>query len=164
MLVVEDEGLLAELVVALQFVDVGFVVDNVLFVLLQAVHLFLQRPSDVHRHMADLLQRDTVYELLPHFSLLVKGVSFSFLYLHLGLNPGSDDVGLGSKLAPQSLVGLLSGHLLLEHLVSEGHKVLHLPKKFNRTEQPISSTFNRTLKAFCAFKMLNCVPLSSAKY
>lgn len=47
-------------------------------------------------------------------------------YLHLGLNPGSDDVGLGSELAPQPLVGLLSGHLLLEHLVSEGNKVLHL--------------------------------------
>ena len=48
------------------------------------------------------------------------------LYLHVGLNPGADDVGLGSKLAPQSLVGLLPGNLLLEHLVSEGHEVLHL--------------------------------------
>lgn len=47
-------------------------------------------------------------------------------YLHLSLNPGSDDVGLRGKLAPQPLIGLLSGHLLLEHLVSEGHKVLHL--------------------------------------
>lgn len=52
------------------------------------------------------------------------------LYLHLGLNPGSDDVGLGSELAPQSFVGLLSGHLLLEHLVSEGHKVLNLQTRF----------------------------------
>lgn len=48
------------------------------------------------------------------------------MYLHLSLNPGSDDVGLCSKLAPQPLIGLLSGHLLLEHLVSEGNKVLHL--------------------------------------
>ena len=47
-------------------------------------------------------------------------------YLHLGLDPGSDDVGLGGELAPQPLVGLLSGHLLLQHLVSEGHEVLHL--------------------------------------
>lgn len=56
-LVVEDEGLLDELVVSLQFVDVGFVVDDVLLVLLQAVHLFLQGAGDVHRHVADLLQR-----------------------------------------------------------------------------------------------------------
>ena len=47
-------------------------------------------------------------------------------YLHLGLDPGSDDVGLGGELAPQPLVGLLSGHLLLQHLVSEGDEVLHL--------------------------------------
>ena len=58
--------------------------------------------------------------------LSVCGTDKVSLYLHLGLNPGSDDVGLGSELAPQSLVGLLSGHLLLEHLVSEGNKVLHL--------------------------------------
>lgn len=54
-LVVEDERLLAELVVSLQLVDVGLVVDDVLFVLLQAVHLFLQGAGDVHRHVADLL-------------------------------------------------------------------------------------------------------------
>lgn len=55
-LVVKDERLLDELVVSLQLVDVGFVVDDVLLVLLQAVHLFLQGASNVHRHMADLLQ------------------------------------------------------------------------------------------------------------
>lgn len=55
-LVVEDEGLLAELVVSLQLVDVGFVVDDVLLVLFQAVHLFLQGAGNVHRHVADLLQ------------------------------------------------------------------------------------------------------------
>ncbi len=59
MLVVEDEGLLAELVVSLQLVDVGFVVDDVLLVLLQAVHLFLQGAGDVHGHVADLLQVHT---------------------------------------------------------------------------------------------------------
>ena len=58
-LVVEDEGLLAELVVALQLVDVGLVVDDVLLVLFQAVHLFLQGAGDVHGHVADLLQEDT---------------------------------------------------------------------------------------------------------
>lgn len=47
-------------------------------------------------------------------------------HLHLGLNPGSDDVGLGGELAPQPLVGLLPGDLLLEHLVPEGNQVLHL--------------------------------------
>lgn len=58
----------------------------------------------------------------------VKNLTCShFLFhLHLRLNPRPDDVGLCSKLAPQPLVGLLSGHLLLEHLVSEGNKVLHL--------------------------------------
>lgn len=58
-LVVKDEGLLAELVVSLQLVDVGLVVDDVLLVLLQAVHLFLQGAGDVHRHMANLLQEHT---------------------------------------------------------------------------------------------------------
>lgn len=58
-LVVEDEGLLAELVVSLQLVDVGFVVDDVLLVLLQAVHLFLQGAGDVHGHVADLLREHT---------------------------------------------------------------------------------------------------------
>lgn len=58
-LVVEDEGLLAELVVSLQLVDVGFVVDDVLLVLLQTVHLFLQGAGDVHGHVADLLREHT---------------------------------------------------------------------------------------------------------
>lgn len=124
MLVVKDEGLLAELVVSLQLVDVGLVVDDVLLVLLQAVHLFLQGAGDVHRHMANLLQE---HAPTGQGSWLVKSWSGVMVaYLHLSLNPGSDDVGLCSKLAPQPLIGLLSGHLLLEHLVSEGHEVLHL--------------------------------------
>lgn len=44
MLVVEDQGLLDELVVALQLVDVVLVVDDVVLVLLQLVHLVFQGP------------------------------------------------------------------------------------------------------------------------
>lgn len=55
------------------------------------------------------------------------------MYLHLGLNPGSDDVGLGSKLPPQPLIGLLSGNFLLEHLVSERHQLLHLQERHTYT-------------------------------
>lgn len=54
-LVVKDERLLNELVISLQFVNVGFVVDDVLLVLLQIIHLFFQRAGDVHRHVTDLL-------------------------------------------------------------------------------------------------------------
>lgn len=43
-LVVEDQGLLDELVVALQLVDVVLVVDDVVLVLLQLVHLVFQGP------------------------------------------------------------------------------------------------------------------------
>ena len=72
------------------------------------------------------------------------------LYLHLGLNPGSDDVGLCSELAPQSLVGLLSGHLLLEHLVSEGNKVLHLRvEKSNAQSTGAYSQQQKELDLFC---------------
>lgn len=58
-LVIENDSLLDELVVSLQFVDVGFVVDDVLLIILQVVHLFLQRASNVHRHMADFLKTQT---------------------------------------------------------------------------------------------------------
>lgn len=65
---------------------------------------------------------------------LCAGVgSPSLAHLHLGLDPGPDDVGLCSKLASQPLVGLLPGHLLLEHLVSEWNKVLHLRGKTNKS-------------------------------
>lgn len=53
--VVEDECLLDQLVVSLQFVNVGFVVNDVLLVCLQVVHLFLQRAGNVHRHVTNLL-------------------------------------------------------------------------------------------------------------
>lgn len=54
-LVVEDQGLLDELVVALQLVDVVLVVDDVVFVLLQLVHLVLQGPGDLDGAPSDLL-------------------------------------------------------------------------------------------------------------
>lgn len=60
-LVVEDERLLDELVVSLQLVDVGLVVDDVLLVLLQAVHLLLQGAGNVHRHVADLLNGTRIH-------------------------------------------------------------------------------------------------------
>ncbi len=53
--VVKDERFLNELVISLQFVNVGFVVDDVLLVLLQIIHLFFQRAGDIHRHVTDLL-------------------------------------------------------------------------------------------------------------
>lgn len=55
------------------------------------------------------------------------------MYLHLGLDPGSDDISLGGKLPPQPLVGLLSGNFLLKHLVSEGHQLLHLQERHTHT-------------------------------
>lgn len=58
-LVVEDEGLLDELVIPLQLVNVGLVVDDVLLVLLQVVHLVLKGTADVHRDVANLLPRET---------------------------------------------------------------------------------------------------------
>lgn len=63
-------------------------------------------------------------------------------YLHLGLNPGPNDVRLGSKLASQPLVGLLSRHLLLKHLVSEWNKVLHLRANNIRQVKSMESNFS----------------------
>lgn len=87
------------------------------------------------------------------------------LYLHLGLYPGPNDVGLGSKLAPQPLVGLLSGHFLLEHLVSEGHKVLHLQEQIQHGhKQLISGKPNYDWAADCLFtRRCNLGPKNKAK-
>ena len=57
-LVVEDEGLLDVLVISLQLVDVGLVVDDNLFKLLHLVHLLLQGTTKVHRVTTDLLERN----------------------------------------------------------------------------------------------------------
>lgn len=54
-LVVEDQGFLDELVVALQLVDVVLVVDDVVLVLLQLVHLVLQGPCDLDGAPSNLL-------------------------------------------------------------------------------------------------------------
>lgn len=54
-LVVEDQGFLDELVVALQLVDVVLVVDDVVLILLQLVHLVLQGPCDLDGAPSDLL-------------------------------------------------------------------------------------------------------------
>lgn len=58
--VVEDEGFLDELVVALQLVDLWLVVDDVLLVLLQVLQLVLQRAVHLDRDAADLLQKHTI--------------------------------------------------------------------------------------------------------
>ena len=48
-------------------------------------------------------------------------------HLHLALDPGPNGIGLCSELAPQTLVGMLAGQLLLQRLVPDGHELLHLP-------------------------------------
>lgn len=47
-------------------------------------------------------------------------------YLHLVLDPGPNGIGLGSKLAPQALIGMLASQLLLQGLIPDGHQLLHL--------------------------------------
>lgn len=54
-LVVEDERLLDELVVALQLVDLGLVVDDALLILPQMVELVLQGPVHLNGDPSDLL-------------------------------------------------------------------------------------------------------------
>ena len=54
-LVVKDQGLLDELVVAFQLVDVVLVVDDVVLVLFQLVHLVLQGPRDLDGAPGNLL-------------------------------------------------------------------------------------------------------------
>ena len=71
-LVVEDEGLLDELVLLLEQVQVGLVVHNAALILLQVAQLVLQGPVHLSGDEPDLL--------------------------HLGLDPGPDDIGLSPKL------------------------------------------------------------------
>lgn len=77
-------------------------------------------------------------------------------YLHLVLDPGPNGIGLGSKLAPQALIGMLASQLLLQGLIPDGHQLLHLsePKdsrmrgqlRSHRSEHRISSSSDiRTL-------------------
>lgn len=55
-LVVKDKGLLDELVVSLQLVDVVLVVDDVVLVLLQLIHLVLQGSCDLDGAPGNLLR------------------------------------------------------------------------------------------------------------
>lgn len=54
-LVVKDQGLLDELMVAFQLVDVVLVVNDVVFILFQLVHLVLQGPRDLDGAPGNLL-------------------------------------------------------------------------------------------------------------
>lgn len=69
--VVEDEGFLDELVVALQLVDLWLVVDDALLVLPQVRQLVLQRAVHLDRDAADLLQKHTTCQRR-------RGRAFSF--------------------------------------------------------------------------------------
>lgn len=69
--VVEDEGFLDELVVALQLVDLWLVVDDALLVLPQVLQLVLQRAVHLDRDAADLLQKHTTRQRR-------RGRAFSF--------------------------------------------------------------------------------------
>lgn len=55
-LVVKDKGLLDELMVSLQLVDVVLVVDDVVLVLLQLIHLVLQGSCDLDGAPGNLLR------------------------------------------------------------------------------------------------------------
>lgn len=59
MLVVKDQGLLDELMVSLQLVDVVLVVDDVVLVLLQLVHLVFQGARDLDGAPRNLLTEAT---------------------------------------------------------------------------------------------------------
>ena len=66
-LVVEDESLLDELVVTLQLVDLGLVVDNALLILPQVAELVLQGPVHLNGDPPNLLltQKEALVRL-PH--------------------------------------------------------------------------------------------------
>ena len=74
-LVVEDEGLLDELVVPLQLVDVGLVLDDALLVLPQVGQLVLQRAVHLDGYPADLLQH-------KHRGLTFLGGFHTLIYYH----------------------------------------------------------------------------------
>lgn len=81
MLVIEDEGLLDELVVTFQLVNVCLVVNNVLLMLFQVVHLVLKRPTDIHRDVTNLLQRRSREEAIVSrvFKILDPATSLGIL-------------------------------------------------------------------------------------
>lgn len=57
--VVEDQGLLDELVVSLKLVNVVLIVDDVVLILLQLVHLVLQGGCDLDGAPGNLLVQST---------------------------------------------------------------------------------------------------------
>lgn len=54
--IIEYERLLDELVIGFQLVDVGFVVDDQSLILLQLIHLILQRTTGINRATSELLK------------------------------------------------------------------------------------------------------------
>ena len=91
--------MIAYLVIPLELVDVGFVVDDFLFVSLELPQLILQRAL-LHADGRDGIQ--------------------------VALYPLADHVGLLGELATQALVVLLSDHLLREEAVALGHQLPHI--------------------------------------
>ena len=84
-LVVEDEGLLDELVVSLQLVDLGLVVDDVLLVLPQVRELVLQGAVHLDGDAADLLQKKRRkksiqrYGQFQNMCLTNRGIKIAFV-------------------------------------------------------------------------------------
>lgn len=136
--VVEDEGLLDELVIALQLVDLWLVVDDALLVLPQVGQLVLQRAVHLDGDAADFLHTRTHTEPRPSVSMdKVRMVGEekwegagchgdTDTHLHLVLDPWPDDVGLLGELPAQALVVLLPRVFLHQRLVSQRHQLLHL--------------------------------------
>lgn len=130
--VVKDEGLLDELVVALQLVDLWLVVDDALLVLPQVGQLVLQRAVHLDGDAADFLHQ---HGTGPHISMdkvqegeeTKEGAGcHGDTHLHLVLDPRPDDVGLLSELPAQALVVLLPCVFLHQRLVSQRHQLLDL--------------------------------------
>lgn len=46
--------------------------------------------------------------------------------LHAGLNPGPNEISLGSELPPQPFMGVLACHFLLKGTISLRNQLLHL--------------------------------------
>ena len=87
-LVVEDEGLLDELVVSLQLVDLGLVVDDVLLVLPQVRELVLQGAVHLDGDAADLLWKSRCrrrkksiqrYGQFQNMCLTNRGIEIAFV-------------------------------------------------------------------------------------
>lgn len=58
MFVVKDKRLLDELMISLQFVNVGLIIDDILLILLEMIHLVFQGTANVYRYATNLLNRN----------------------------------------------------------------------------------------------------------